>query len=248
MTADRARVLVVDDEPEMREVLGVVLGRAGHEVAEARNGAEALWLIRRDEPDLVLLDVLMPGENGFSVLARIRDVSDVPVLMLTARAAEADVLRGLGGGADDYVTKPFSNAQLLARVGALLRRRPRPAARRLVYRDERLHVDFGAREVVADGRSVRLSDIEWSLLTTLIEEPDVFVPVRRLLEVVWNDPLGIGAERVKFSVLRLRRRLGWGDPATSPIESRRGAGYRYRRTAAASGGGDARSAEGEAGA
>ena len=230
MTDSAATVLIVDDEQDVRHVLRVVLQRAGHEVIEASNGAEALARLRATAPDVVVLDVLMPGENGFSVLARIRDVTDVPVLMLTARAAEADKLRGLGGGADDYVTKPFSNAELVARVGVLLRRRQaaRPALR---YEDERIAVDFPERRVEVDGRQVQLSETEWGLLAALLRHPDEFLSVRRLLDTVWGDPLGIGPERVKFTVLRLRRRLGWSDPETSPIESRRGAGYRYRREA-----------------
>ena len=170
MTDSAATVLIVDDEQDVRHVLRVVLQRAGHEVIEASNGAEALARLRATAPDVVVLDVLMPGENGFSVLARIRDVTDVPVLMLTARAAEADKLRGLGGGADDYVTKPFSNAELVARVGVLLRRRQaaRPALR---YEDERIAVDFPERRVEVDGRQVQLSEIEWGLLAALLRAP-----------------------------------------------------------------------------
>jgi DNA-binding response OmpR family regulator len=228
VTLDGALVLVVDDEPDVRETLRLVLERAGHRVQQAASGPEALARIREAEPDAVVLDVVMPGQDGFATLARIRDVADVPVLMLTARVAEADKLRGLGGGADDYVTKPFSNAELVARVGALLRRR-RPGRPELRYEDARIAVDFRERSVRADGREVQLSSTEWSLLTVLLRHPDEFLSPRSLLELVWGDPLGIGPERVKYSVLRLRRRLGWSDPETSPIESRRGAGYRYRR-------------------
>jgi DNA-binding response OmpR family regulator len=220
-------VLVVDDEAEVRQAIRMVMRRVGYEVIEAAGGAEALAALRRHAPDVVLLDVLMPGENGFDVMARIRDVADVPVLMLTARATEADKVRGLGAGADDYVTKPFGNAELVARVAALLRRRSDPQ-RDLRYEDERLSVDYATRRVIADGVEVSLSETEWALLVALVREEGRFVPVRKLLDVVWGDPLGIGPERVKFTVLRLRRRLGWSDPATSPIQSRRGAGYRYR--------------------
>jgi DNA-binding response OmpR family regulator len=225
--SDRARVLVVDDEPDVRTVLRLVLERAGHEVQEAASGPEAVALIAAQEPDLVVLDVLMPRQDGWVTLARIRDRSDVPVLMLTARAAEADKVRGLGSGADDYLTKPFGNAELVARVGALLRRRRTPAEAP-VYEDGRLRIDVRDRSVTADGRAVELPPTEWGLLTALVRHPGEFLPRRRLLELVWGDPLGVGPDRVKFSVLRLRRRLGWDDTATSPIEARRGAGYRYR--------------------
>jgi DNA-binding response OmpR family regulator len=223
-----ARVLVVDDEADVRQVVRAVLQRAGHRVLEAANGPEALARLHEDPPDLVVLDILMPGEDGFSVLARIRDVSAVPVLMLTARTTEPDMLRGLGAGADDYVTKPFSNAELAARAAVLLRRRPDDADRYGRYQDARLTVDFVTRAVIADGREVVLPEVEWGLLVALVRHPDRYLSVRRLLDEVWGDPLGIGPDRVKFAVLRLRRRLGWGDPATSPVEARRGAGYRYR--------------------
>lgn len=229
--AGRALVLVVDDEPDVRASLRMVLERAGHRVAEAPGGTEAMARIAQDPPDVVVLDVLMRGEDGFAVLGRIRDVSDVPVLMLTARVTDADKVRGLGGGADDYVTKPFSNIELVARVGALLRRR-RATDPGLVYQDARLVLDFRARTVVADGRPVELPATEWALLAVLVRHADEYLSLRRLLELVWGDPLGVGPDRVKFAVLRLRRRLGWGDPATSPIESRRAVGYRYRRQAA----------------
>jgi DNA-binding response OmpR family regulator len=176
--------------------------------------------------DVVVLDVAMPGLDGIATLQRIRETSDVLVLMLTARAERHDKLRGLGHGADDYLTKPFDNAELVARVRALLRRRP-ASTRPDVYDDGLLLVDFRARTVAVRGAPVDLSPAEWSLLATLVRHPGETLTKQQLLELAWRDPLGIGPERVKYTVLRLRKRLGVDEPS-GPIEAVRGVGYRYR--------------------
>jgi DNA-binding response OmpR family regulator len=222
----RPVALVVDDDPDIRTAVARVLARAGLETVDVGTGEACLDVLATRPVDLVVLDVAMPGLDGMATLERIRDTSDVLVLMLTARAERHDKLRGLGGGADDYLTKPFDNAELVARVRALLRRRP-PSDDRDVYDDGVLVVDFGARRVVVRGAPVELSPAEWSLLVTLVRHTGETLTKQQLLELAWRDPLGIGPERVKYTVLRLRKRLGFDEPS-GPIEAVRGVGYRYR--------------------
>lgn len=228
---DRALVLVVDDDDDIRAVLRALLERAGLDVAEAADGREALRRTFEDRPQLVLLDLGLPDLDGFEVLRRLRDLSDLPVLVLTARGLERDKVDGLGLGADDYVTKPFSNAELVARVEALLRRAGTSSVTERLT-DGPLVVDLQARTVHLAGERVELSPIDWNLLVTFLRHRGQVLDARQLLEQAWADPIGVGPDRVKFAVLRLRKRLGWQDPATSPIEAVRGFGYRYRGTAA----------------
>jgi DNA-binding response OmpR family regulator len=224
-----ARVLVVEDEPDIWRSLEVILQRAGYEPCWAADGHEGLRRFGIDAPDLVLLDVSLPGLDGWSVLERIRNVSQVPVMLLTARDLEMDKVRGLLGGADDYLTKPFSNDELVARVGALLRRSPPTAAEPAVYDDGRVGIDFTRREVRVEGTLVDLTPTEFRLLTTLVRHAGQVLSPAQLLELGWNDPSGTGPGRVKFTILSLRRKLGWNDLQTSPVENVRGFGYRYRR-------------------
>jgi DNA-binding response OmpR family regulator len=222
-----AEVLVVEDEEDVRRLVRVLLERAGHDVIEAANGLEALQCIQRSQPDLVVLDVTMPELDGWQTLERLRDVSDVPVLMLTARAGELDKVRGLRGGADDYVTKPFGRQELLARVEALLRRTSGPPQVRSAYEDAAVRIDYVSREVVAAGRPVQLTPLEFKLLSTFVDHPNETLGRERLLELVWGDTEGFGGDQVKLYVGYLRRKLGW-DASASPIETVRGFGYRYR--------------------
>jgi DNA-binding response OmpR family regulator len=222
-----AEVLVVEDEDDVRRLVRVLLERAGHGVIEASNGLEALHSLQGAQPDLVVLDVTMPELDGWQTLERIRDVSDVPVLMLTARTGELDKVRGLKGGADDYVTKPFGRQELLARVEALLRRTSGPPEVRSAYEDGAVRIDYVSREVTVGGRAVQLTPLEFRLLATFAAHPNETLGRARLLELVWGDTEGFGGDQVKLYVGYLRRKLGW-DAATSPIETVRGFGYRYR--------------------
>jgi DNA-binding response OmpR family regulator len=226
-----AGVLVVEDDDDVRRLVRVLLERAGHTVVEAVNGLEALHRLQEDQPDLVVLDVSMPELDGWQTLERMRDVSDVPVLMLTARTGELDKVRGLRGGADDYVTKPFGRQELLARIEALLRRTSGPPQMRPAYEDPGLRIDFRSREVIAGGRPVQLTPLEFRLLSAFVSHPNETLGRERLLELVWGDPEGLGVDQVKLYVGYLRRKLGW-DAAASPIETVRGFGYRYRPPAA----------------
>jgi DNA-binding response OmpR family regulator len=233
-----AEVLVVEDEDDVRRLVRVLLERAGHTVVEAANGLEALSRLERDAPDLVVLDVAMPELDGWQTLERIRDLSDVPVLMLTARAGELDKVRGLRGGADDYVTKPFGRQELLARVEALLRRTSGPPEVRAAYEDGALRIDYVGREVsvIGDGGErfpVRLTPLEFKLLSAFVRHPNETLSRARLLELVWGDVEGFGGDQVKLYVGYVRRKLGWGPSDGGPLETVRGFGYRYRPPAAA---------------
>ena len=220
----RGRVLVVDDEDDVRELLVTLLTRAGFEVAEAADGRAALREFHARPPDLVVLDVSMPGLDGWQTLERIRDLSDVPVLMLTARAGELEKVRGLKSGADDYVTKPFGRQELVARVETLLRRQ-RSGSKPERYADALVEVDFGQREVRVRGVPVLLTPLEFRLLTVFVEHPNLVLSRDQLLDLVWGDSRAVAPEQVKLYVGYLRRKLGL---AEGPIETVRGFGYRYR--------------------
>ncbi|GAA1800824.1 response regulator transcription factor [Luedemannella flava] len=224
-----SRLLVVDDDADVRDTLKELLGRAGHEVYEAPDGRTALRDAYSVRPDLVLLDVSLPELDGWHVLQRLRELSDVPVLMLSGHADAADKVRGLRAGADDYLGKPFPNNELIARVEALLRRAGTVDWADQLYDDGVLRMDPSTRDVTVGGVQARLTPTEFRLLYALVRHPGVVLSPPQLLRQAWDDPTGIGQERVKFAILRLRRKLDWSDPDTSPIESVRGFGYRYRR-------------------
>ena len=220
------RVLVVDDEADVRGLVVELLGRAGYEVAEAPNGRVALRELFAVPPDLVLLDVNMPELDGWQTLERIRDVSDVPVVMLTARGGELEKVRGLKAGADDYVTKPFGRQELLARVEAVLRRAATGAgAEREHYADDFVEVDYAQREVRVRGAPVSLTPTEFRLLSAFVSNANQVLSREQLLEHVWNDTTGVSRDQVNPYVGYRRRKLG-GDAA--PIETVRGFGCRYR--------------------
>ena len=219
-------MLVVDDEADIRVMVRHLLLRAGYDVAEAANGREAVRLFHDRRPDLVVLDVAMPELDGWATLERIRDVSDAPVLMLTARAGDADKVRGLRAGADDYLTKPFAREELLARVEALLRRAPEASVRER-YEDEVVEVDFANRSATVAGSDLRLTPREFQLLATFVKHPNQVLSAGQLLELVWSDPHALSDDQVKTYVSYLRKKFeAAGAPA--PIETVRGFGYRYR--------------------
>jgi DNA-binding response OmpR family regulator len=221
-------ILVVDDDDDIRALVGELLERAGHVVIKAPDGESALKLFYSRQPDLVVLDVSMPGLDGWEVLNRIRELSDVPVLMLTARAEELEKVRGLRAGADDYVTKPFGRQELLARVDATLRRgRSAPQAQE-TYADDFLTVDFAQRKVTAGGVELALTPLEFRLLGAFIRNQNQVLSHDQLLELAWGDARSADRDQVKLYVGYLRRKLGTGVGDESPIETVRGFGYRYR--------------------
>ncbi|WP_406289435.1 response regulator transcription factor [Streptomyces sp. NBC_00209] len=221
------RLLIVEDDPASALALRELLAGDGYEVLHAADGRDALRLLFEERPALMLLDLGVPGLDGWRVLARTRDMSDLPVIVLSARDDLADLVRGLRGGADDYVVKPFRNEELLARVEALLRRSGAGRAGDEVSSHLRLLAD--RRTVLWHGAEVRLSDIEYRLLQLLVRNRGAVVTTEALLDRVWHDPTTLGRDRVKFAVLRVRRKLASaaGDGVPDPVESVRGVGYRF---------------------
>lgn len=222
------RILIVDDEPELRSMLRQYLTREGFDVAEAATGHEALDAAERFEPDLLLLDVGLPDIDGFEVLRTLRSTSDIPVIMLTARDDEIDRVVGLSVGADDYVVKPFSPRELVARIQAVLRRGaggPRSTDETLRFTD--LTIDPVAREVVCNDESVELSALEFDLLVALAQGPNRVFTRDQLLERVWGwDYFGVDRV-VDVHVGNIRKVLG--DDPSEPrfIATVRGVGYKF---------------------
>jgi DNA-binding response OmpR family regulator len=228
MTA--AKVLVVDDEENLRNLVGSYLRAEGFDVAEATDGERAVSAVRRSPPDLVILDVRMPGMDGIDALREIRTFSDVYVIMLTARAEEADKLIGLSVGADDYLTKPFSPRELVARVKAVLRRsRGVRASPSDVMAFRGLVIDVGRRAVTSEDQQVELTALEFDLLVALAAQPGRVFSRRQLLEAVWGWDY-VGDERVvDVHVRNLRKALSDDASAPSIVGTVRGVGYRFLR-------------------
>jgi DNA-binding response OmpR family regulator len=224
----RGRVLVVDDDSDIRNLVRELLERQGYAVTDAANGRDGLRAFYATTPDVVILDVGMPEMDGFETLERIRDLSDVPVLMLTARAAELEKVRGLKAGADDYVTKPFGRQELLARIEVMLRRARTPEEGPATYADALVTVDFAQRSVTVNDNPVTLTPLEFRLLRAFIRHPGQVLGHDQLLEQVWGDSLAASRDQVKLYIGYLRRKLEAGGAEASVIETVRGFGYRYR--------------------
>jgi DNA-binding response OmpR family regulator len=221
-------VLVIEDEADIRQLLRTLLEREGYKVAEAIEGRDGVRQFHQSHHDIVILDVGLPDLDGWQVLERIRDMSDVPVLMLTALGTERDKVRGLNSGADDYLTKPFSRVELLARLQAVGRRQVSRNEPVTTFDDGTLHIDYAHQEVAVDGTTIILTPTEYRLLATLTRHQGQVLSSDQLIELAWDDPSGLAPTRVKYAVLRLRRKLGWGEGDEGPIETVRGFGYRYR--------------------
>ncbi len=223
------RVLVVDDEEHLARLVADYLAREGFATQVALDGEHALALARADTPDVVILDLMLPGTDGVEVCRELRTFTDAYVIMLTARAEEVDKLIGLAVGADDYLTKPFSPRELVARVKAMLRRprRPHPADTDApVRRFGDLTIDPAAREVSVAGTPVDLTRLEFDLLDTLSARPRVAFSRRQLVERVWDESWYGDDHIVDVHIVRLRRKLG--DDAAHPryVLTVRGVGYR----------------------
>lgn len=222
------RVLVVDDEPHIRTVLRGYLQADGFTVTEAGDGETALAALAAEAPQVVLLDVMLPGIDGLEVLRRLRTVSDAYVILVTARAEEVDKLVGLGVGADDYITKPFSPREVTARVKAVLRRdRGGRDQAETLLRFAGMAIDLPGRAVDVDGRAIALSSLEFDLLSALARAPGRVYSRTQLLDQVWGGDF-YGDERVvDVHIRNLRAKLG--DDATAPrlIATVRGAGYKF---------------------
>jgi DNA-binding response OmpR family regulator len=221
-------ILIADDDADVRRLIVSLLERAGHRVLEAADGREAVRVLYARRPALVVLDVTMPGLDGWQVLDRIREVSEVPVLMLTIEGEELNRVRGLRAGADDYMPKPFGRLELVARVEALLRRAGQRAAVTEAYRDELIEVDFGQRSVRVRGDPLSLTPLEFRLLGAFVRHPGQLLTRDQLLELAWGDPTARSGDEVKLYVGYLRRKLDDVADAGAAIETVRGFGYRYR--------------------
>jgi DNA-binding response OmpR family regulator len=221
----RPKVLVVDDEAPILELVRGYLEREGFEIETATDGLAAVDAVRASTPDVVVLDVMLPGLDGIEVCRRIRTFSDAYVLMLTARGEEIDRIVGLTVGADDYLVKPFSPRELVARVRALLRR-PRTAAVEHAPTPIGFEIDEGRRVVRVDGRPVALTALEFELLAVLARDPGIVIGRQALLDRVWGPDFVADDHLVDVHIANLRRKLG-DDPARPRfIETVRGVGYR----------------------
>ena len=204
----QGRILVVDDDPQIRRVMRTTLVVQGYEVADTRSGEEAVEKLRDEKYDLILLDMNMSGMDGIETCREIRSSSDVAIVMLTVRDSEKDKVAALDAGADDYVTKPFSTPELLARVRAALRRLPNnPESGPQVVRSGELEVDLQARRVRVRGNSIRLTPKEFELLRYLVSHPNVPVPHMKLLQAVWGPDYGEEVEYLRVFINQLRKKI-----------------------------------------
>ncbi len=226
---ERRRILVVDDEERMVRFIRLNLEHDGFLVSEAFNGRQALEKLRDDTPDLILLDVMMPDMNGFEVLQMIREISNVPVIMLTAKGEEDDRIRGLELGADDYITKPFSPREMISRIKAVLRRTEGASGSMhgLIEVDDRLKIDFDRREVWLDGKLVKLRPTEYRLLYHLVQNAGWVVSHDQLLTKVWGYEYRDEPHYVRLYINYLRKKLEEDPSNPRYILTERGVGYRF---------------------
>jgi phosphate regulon transcriptional regulator PhoB len=229
---ERRKVLVIEDERDIRELVRVNLEAEGFSVLEAADGELGLALVRRERPAAVILDLMLPGLGGLEVCRRIRAdeaTSRVPVVVLTARSAEADKVVGLEIGADDYVTKPFSPRELTARVKALLRRAygRQPEAPQEIYERGPLRIEFDTYEVYLDDKRVELSLREFELLRFFVRHPNRVYERAQLLELVWGPDTYVEPRTIDVHIRRLRRRIERDDSMPELIVTVRGVGYMF---------------------
>jgi DNA-binding response OmpR family regulator len=227
------KILVIDDDPQILDAvtIGLQLQWQDCTVLTATDGERGLDCFYQHDPDVVLLDVAMPRKNGFEVLQEIRRVSDVPVIMLTARGEETDQVRGLELGADDYVVKPFSHLALLARIKAVLRRAelPQPVRAQPDFVAGDLAINFQDHRVTLRGQPVKLTPIEYKLLYHLVRNAGRLMPHQALLDRVWGSDYGATTDHLKVYISRLRAKLEPDPNGPRYIETERGLGYRFVR-------------------
>ena len=228
-TSRKYRILVVDDERRMVGFIRLNLEQDGFEVIEAYNGTEALDRLRDSLPDLILLDVMMPDIDGFEVLRMIREISHVPVIMLTAKGEEDDKVKGLELGADDYVTKPFSPRELVSRVKAVLRRGStfEEEDEGAIEVDDRLKIDFGKREVWVDDELVKLRPTEYRLLYHLVKNAGWVLTHDQILTKVWGYEYRDEPHYVRLYINYLRKKIEEDPSDPKYILTERGVGYRF---------------------
>jgi two-component system KDP operon response regulator KdpE len=223
-----ARILIVDDDPQIRRVLRTAFVAQGYEILDARNGEEALEKLRDAKVDLIVLDMNMPGMSGLETCRTIRSTSDVSIIMLTVRDAEADKVEALDAGADDYITKPFSSPELLARIRAALRRSPQLSSDMQVVRFDDVEINFNLRRVVVGNREARLTPKEFDLLQYLVSHPNVPIPHTKLLQSVWGPDYGNEVEYLRVFVNQLRKKIEKDPSHPKYLVTEPWVGYRFR--------------------
>jgi two-component system KDP operon response regulator KdpE len=222
------KILVVDDEPQIRRVMRVILAGENYEIVEARSGEAALLRFREFLPDLVLLDLNMPGMSGLETCRAIRDTSDVPIVVLTVRHEEDEKVEALDAGADDYVTKPFGKRELLARIRAALRRSPvSPLTGPRTFSSGDLEIDFEARKIRSGKKAVRLTPKEFDLLRYLVSHAGKPVPHRELLQAVWGPDYGDQTDYLRVFITHLRKKIEPNPAKPQYILTEPWVGYRF---------------------
>ena len=224
ITGMSARILVIDDDVALAEMIGIILESEGFQASFCADGGRAIDTFRRVDPDLILLDIMLPGMDGIEICTRIRQESDVPIVMLTAKSDTTDVVSGLEAGADDYVQKPFKAKELVARLRARLRRSDEPQAEKLHIGD--LTIDVAGHQVTRDGQPVSLTPLEFDLMATLAREPWKVFSRNELLEKVWGYRHAADTRLVNVHVQRLRSKVERDPENPTVILTVRGIGYR----------------------
>ena len=228
------KILIIDDEPAFLNLVEQVLTQKGYEVLKASSGREGLRLIFDQRPDLVLLDVMIPGADGWQVCSRISEISDIPIIMITGRhKSEEDEVRGLDYGADDYLTKPPGSRELVARVRAVLRRAELPSSQDIrqgvIYSDGLLSVDITERKIIVNGKRIKLTPREFRLFTLLVENAGRILTHKQLLEKVWGWEYTDDLDYVRIYISHLRQKI---EPDTSLpryIITEPGVGYSFQK-------------------
>ncbi len=233
METETARILVVDDNPEIREIIQILLSGEGFAVREAGDGTGALRMLGEEEFDLIILDIMMPGPNGYQTCLKIREITNAPILFLSARTKDSDKTLGFSSGGDDYLAKPFSYSELTARVKALLRRyrvyrgKVTPPKPREKIRLQHLEIDEAREEVTSDGELLELTATEYAMLLLLVKNRRQIFSADRLYEAVWNEPYYYGANNtVMVHIRNLRRKIEKDANNPALIKTVWGKGYR----------------------
>jgi DNA-binding response OmpR family regulator len=222
------KILVIDDEETTVQLIAILLERRNYEVVKAYSAEEGLRLAYRHQPDLVLLDIMMPDMDGWEVCKRMREMSDVPIIFLTARDETPDIVRGLEMGADDYVLKPYNNEELVARVRAHLRRSPRPdMSEELVFNKGEFRINFMNREVHVRDELKHLTPKEFNLLGVLVRNAGRVVPRNELVTQAWGDEYGDAIDSLKLYIHYLRQKVEVNPTRPEYIITSRGVGYRF---------------------
>jgi phosphate regulon transcriptional regulator PhoB len=232
MAKNGQKILVVEDEPDIRKLVNYTLAQERFRVLEAEDGEQGLKIVQREKPDLVILDLMLPGLSGMELCKLLRERSEtekLPVLMLTAKAGEADRVLGLEMGADDYLTKPFSPRELVARVRAILRRveSAKPTDQLPAYDKGGLKIDFSTYEVFARGKTIRLTLKEFELLRFLVQNPNRVLSRDQLLDRVWGGETYVTPRTVDVHIRRLRKAIEKDDSKPRWILTLRGVGYKF---------------------